>query len=76
MGRYGLQPNICSCFPSVGGYCFKSLACRSKPSTQEDFKATQKSSTKSRPIVQTWRADGSHENGPVPQGRLPKGWEV
>jgi hypothetical protein len=70
---YGLRPDWCTCFEN--GYCFKSLGCRSKPEVEKaakelrDFKREKRDN---KPITQTWRADGSHELGPIPQGRIPK----
>lgn len=77
---YGRQPDVCKCFGM--GYCYKSLSCRSKEakaSGRFDLEARRisKSVVGEEPKKPTstrflaWRADGSHEKGPIPAGRVP-----
>ena len=72
---YGLRPDRCTCFEF--GYCYKSLACRSKAAKDSgrfEFKRETSSKpkrSKHEPNIMAWRADGSHEQGPIPLGRIP-----
>lgn len=60
------QPDRCKCF---GGFCMRGL-CPEKP-RREAAPPVDKPRIPTR-LTSAWRADGSHENGPVPQGRIPQ----
>jgi len=71
--QYGLRPDKCDCF---GGYCYKAIGCRTKIGGFETVRSARMTRTSEqkkqlRPIL-AWREDGSHNNGPIPLGRIPE----
>lgn len=71
---YGLKPDRCTCFEF--GYCYKSLSCRSKAAKDSGrFELVRENKSERKRIrgreILAWRADGSHERGAIPLGRIP-----
>lgn len=80
--EFGLRPDRCTCFEH--GFCYKSLTCRSREAKESGRfeyvrRATptpgEKKPKKKERHIMTWRADGSHERGPVPRGRVPDAYK-
>jgi hypothetical protein len=76
------NPHRCACF---GGYCWRQFCHektvakhrkaeerRSKPIEElPGYREARERSERRTPRVLVWRWDGSHENGPIPPGRIP-----